>query len=103
MKKVFILTAVVLLTAVPILLMAQAQQPDGAALFGEKCGMCHGAKGEGNTDMGMPAVKGTKMTAENLAAMLVKGSSDKSIHSNPVGQLNEGQAKAVAEFVKSLK
>ena len=100
MKKVFILAAAVLLATVPVMLMAQA---DGAALFGEKCGMCHGAKGEGNKDMGMPAAKGTAMTAENLATMLQKGSSDKSIHSNPVGQLNEAQAKAVAEFVKTLK
>ena len=94
------MAAVVLLTSAPIMLLAQA---DGAALFGEKCSMCHGAKGEGNKDMGMPAVKGTAITAENLATMLLKGVSDKTIHSNPVGQLNEDQAKAVAEFVKSLK
>jgi len=100
MKKIIVLAAAVLLATVPIMLMAQA---DGAALFGEKCGLCHGAKGEGNKDMGMPAAKGTKLTAENLAAMLLKGSSDKTIHSNPVGQFNEEQAKAVAEFVKSLK
>ena len=100
MKKICILTAVVLLTAVPVMLMAQA---DGAALFGEKCAMCHGAKGEGNKDMGMPAVKGTALTAEQLATFLLKGDSSKTIHSNPVGQLNEEQAKAVAAFIKGLK
>ena len=100
MKKICILAAVVLLAAVPITLWAQA---DGAALFGEKCSMCHGPKGEGNKDMGMPAVRGTGMTAEKLTEFLLKGDSSKTIHSSPVGQLNEGQAKAVADFIKSLK
>jgi len=100
MKKICILAAAAILAVVPIMLWAQA---DGAALFGEKCSMCHGAKGEGNKDMGMPAVRGTALTAENLATFLLKGQSDKTIHSNPVGQLNEEQAKAVANFVKSLK
>jgi len=100
MKRIIILSAVVFLAAIPIALMAQA---DGAALYSEKCGMCHGAKGEGNKDMGMPAARGTAMTAENLATFLLKGQSDKTIHSNPVGQLNDEQAKAVATFVKNLK
>jgi len=100
MKKVYISVAVVLMAAAPIMLLAQV---DGAALFGEKCAMCHGAKGEGNKDMGMPAVKGTAVTAENLATFLLKGEEGKSVHANPMGQLNEEQAKAVAGFVKSLK
>jgi len=100
MKRICILAAVVLLSAVPMMLLAQV---DGAALYGEKCGMCHGDKGEGNKDMGMPAARGTSMTAENLATLLLKGASDKTIHSNPVGQFNEEQAKAVANFVKGLK
>ena len=100
MKKICILVAVAFLTTAAMSLWAQA---DGAALFGEKCAMCHGAKGEGNKDSGMPAAKGTEMTVEKLAAMLLKGDSEKAIHSNPMGQLNEEQSKAVAEFVKSLK
>ena len=100
MKKVYILATAVLLAAAPIMLWAQA---DGAALFNEKCSMCHGAKGEGNKDAGMPAAKGTSMTAEKLTEFLFKGDPDKTIHANPMGQLNEDQAKAVASFVKSLK
>jgi mono/diheme cytochrome c family protein len=83
-----------------MLLFAQA---DGAALFNEKCSMCHGAKGEGNKDAGMPAAKGTEMTAEKLTAFLFKGDPEKAIHASPMGQLNEEQAKAVAAFVKELK
>jgi len=100
MKKFCILAAAALLIAVPVMLWAQA---DGAALFGEKCAMCHGAKGEGNKDAGMPAVKGTAMTAEKLAEFLLKGDSSKTVHSNPMGGLNEEQAKAVAAFIKGLK
>ena len=100
MKKKYILAAVVLLAAVPIMLWAQA---DGAALYGEKCAMCHGAKGEGNTNMGMPSARGTEMTAEGLATFLLKGEQGKAVHAGPVGQLNEEQAKAVSSFVKNLK
>ena len=100
MKKIYCLAAVVLLAAAPIMLLAQA---DGAALFGDKCAMCHGAKGEGNKDMGMPPVRGTKMTAEGLATFLLKGEQGKAVHASGMGQLNEEQAKAVAAFVKGLK
>ena len=100
MKKMYVLTTVVLLAAASMMLWAQV---DGAALYGEKCVMCHGAKGEGNKDMGMPAIVGTEMTAENLAVFLLKGEEGKTVHANPVGQLNEEQAKAVATFVKELK
>ena len=100
MKKICILMAVVLLAAAPIMLWAQA---DGAALFSEKCSMCHGAKGEGNG--GMPVLKGTSMTTEKLAELLLKGDSTKTVHANPgpTSPLNEEQAKAVAAFVKGLK
>lgn len=100
MKKFCILAITVFLAASSMTLLAQA---DGAALFKDKCSMCHGDKGEGNKDMGMPAAKGTAMTAEKLATFLLKGDSEKTVHASPMGQLNEEQAKAVAEFVKSLK
>ena len=100
MKKMYVLAVVVVLAAVSMVLNAQ-EKADGAALFGEKCAMCHGAKGEGGN--GMPAVKGTEMTAENLVVLLLKGEEGKAVHANPMGQLNDEQAKAVAGFVKELK
>lgn len=99
MKGVCILMAVALLAATPILLWAA---DNGAALFEEKCSMCHGSKGEVKSDA-MPAVKDTSMTVEQLITYLTKGNKEKTMHSGPVGDLNEAQAKAVAEFVKSLK
>jgi cytochrome c553 len=100
MKVICILSLVALLAVLPILLLAAE---DGAALYEAKCGMCHGAKGEGNADAKMPAVRDAAMTAENLIAYLTKGDKTKTIHTDPVGDLNEEQAKAVAEFVKSMK
>ena len=99
MKGVCLLIAVALLAATPILLWAA---DDGAALYEEKCSMCHGSKGEVSSDA-MPAVKDTPMTVEQMMAYLTKGDKEKTMHAQPVGELNEAQAKAVAEFVKSLK
>ncbi len=99
MKGVCILTAFALLVATPLLLWSAE---DGAALYESKCSACHGAKGEGNPDA-VPAVKGTSMTVETLITYLTKGDKDKTIHADPIGDLNKDQAKAVAEYVKSLK
>jgi mono/diheme cytochrome c family protein len=100
MKAVSILIAVALLVATPILLWAAE---NGATLYDEKCSMCHGPKGEGNPEAKMPAVKGSSMTVEKLITYLTKGDKEKTIHAEPIGDLNEEQAKAVAEFVKALK
>jgi mono/diheme cytochrome c family protein len=100
MRKIYVFAAVVMLAMVPVMLWAAA---DGAALFDAKCSMCHGAKGDGNPDAGMPAVKGTKLTAEELATYLLKGDPSKGFHAGPVGELNDEQAKAVADFIKALK
>ncbi len=100
MKKICLLIAGALLVAAPILLWAAE---DGAALYESKCGMCHGAKGEGNTAAQMPAVDNTTMTVEQLITYLTKGDKDKTIHADPISDLNQEQAKAIAEFVKSLK
>ena len=51
----------------------------------------------------MPAVKGTSMTVEKLITYLTKGDKEKTIHAEPIGDLNEAQAKAVSEFVATLK
>lgn len=99
MKGICVLIAVALLAATPLLLLAAE---NGAALYEEKCSMCHGSKGEVSSDA-MPAVKDTSMTVEKLMTYLTKGDKQKTMHAGPVGDLNEAQAKAVAEFVKGLK
>jgi cytochrome c553 len=100
MKSICLIIAVALLAAAPILLWAAE---DGAALFESRCAMCHGAKGEGNPTAQMPAVNATTMTVEDLIAYMTKGDKTKTIHADPISDLNAEQAKAIAEHVKSLK
>ena len=101
MKSVCIMVALVILVAAPLSLWSAE---DGAALFKSKCAMCHGDNGEGKPAAKMPAVKGTKMDAEKIVEYLTKGETGKKFpHNNPVNGINEEQAKAIADYVKSLK
>ena len=100
MKFICLLTAVALLAAIPVLLWAAE---DGAALYESKCAMCHGAKGEGNSAAQMPAVDSTTMTVEQLITYITKGDKTKTIHADPIADINQEQAKALAEHIKSLK
>ena len=100
MKAICILAAVALLVAAPITLWSAE---NGAALYDSRCSMCHGDKGEGNPDGGVPKVKGTSMTADQLVAYLTKGDSTKTIHKEPIGDLNGDQAKALVDYIKKMK
>jgi mono/diheme cytochrome c family protein len=75
----------------------------GAALFKGKCAVCHGAKGEGKAVMKAPALKGTKMDVNQLVEHLTKGEpTSKAPHNRGITGLSETQAKAVAEYVKTI-
>jgi len=101
MKNVCIVMALVILVAAPLSLWSAE---DGAALFKSKCAACHGDDGQGKPAAKMPAVKGTKMDADKLVEYLTKGVEGKRFpHNHPVSGINEEQAKAVADYVKSLK
>ena len=55
---------------------------DGAAIFKTKCAMCHGAAGEGKSG---PALKGTALTAAQIADVLEKGAPGKKApHGKPL-------------------
>src|SRR5436305_5632730 len=76
---------------------------DGAALYKKKCGGCHGANGEGKPAMKAPALKGTSLDSETLAARVTEGDpASKAPHNKGMSGLNADQAKAIAEFVKTL-
>src|SRR3954454_20703473 len=76
---------------------------DGAALYKKRCGGCHGANGEGKPAMKAPALKGTTMDADALVARVTKGDpTSKSPHTKGMSGLNDEQARAIAEFVKTL-
>jgi cytochrome c len=94
--------------AVPLLLVAliasftmPASADDGSTIFKNKCAVCHGAEGQGK--MG-PSLKGTSVTADQIADMLTKGNDAKKMpHKKPLSGLSADDAKAVADFVKTLK
>jgi cytochrome c553 len=99
MKAFCILITIALLAAAPIFLWSAES---GAALYDSKCSMCHGDKGEGNPPS-IPKVAGASMTVENLITYLTKGDSTKTVHKDPISDLNADQAKATAEFIKTMK
>lgn len=77
-------------------------QDDGAALYKAKCAACHGASGEGKGKT--PAVKGTSKDADQIVQHLIKGEPDsKGPHKKPMSGVTDAQAKAIADFVKSLQ
>jgi len=84
----------------PCVLISQ----DGAALYKTKCSACHGANGEGKPSMKAPALKGATLEAGQIAQHITKGeATSKAPHNKGISGVTDDQAKAIAEFVKSLK
>ncbi len=74
---------------------------DGAATYKAKCAACHGPEGQGKVG---PAVKGTSLSADQITDLLVKGEdAKKAPHKKAVAGVSADDAKAIAEFVKTLK
>jgi mono/diheme cytochrome c family protein len=76
---------------------------DGAALYKKKCAGCHGASGEGKPAMKAPPLKGTSLETNQIVVHLTKGKPEsKAPHTKGIAGLNDEQAKAIAEYVKTL-
>jgi mono/diheme cytochrome c family protein len=91
--------AMLLLTSLSVFAAA-----DGAALYKSKCAGCHGPNGEGKPAVKAPALKGTTRDAAEITEHLTKGeSTSKPPHNKGINGLTEEQAKAIAEYVKTLK
>jgi|SRR5215469_11907533 len=76
-------------------------EEDGAAIYKAKCAGCHGPAGEGKVG---PALKGTSLSADQIADALTKGvAGKKAPHAKPMSGLTADQATAVAAYVKNLK
>jgi len=77
---------------------------EGAALYKSKCAGCHGASGEGKHAVKAPALKGTALDADKIAEHITKGEpTSKPPHKKGISGVTEAQAKAIAEFIKTLK
>jgi cytochrome c len=76
---------------------------EGASLFKTKCAGCHGAKGEGKPAMKAPALKGTALDVDKIVDHLTKGEAgSKAPHNKGMSGLNASNAKAIADYVKTL-
>jgi len=97
-SKLFVLT---LAAALAFSLTSTAFAADCAALFKAKCGICHGADGQGKVG---PSLKGTSLSADDIVEMLTKGNeAKKPPHKKPIAGLSAEEIKAVADHVKTLK
>jgi mono/diheme cytochrome c family protein len=98
------LTILVLAIAVALFVMVPSLSwaaEDGAAIYKTKCAACHGADGAGKVG---PALKGTKLSADQVSTLVANGEAGKKApHTKGVSGVSADQAKAVAEYVKSLK
>jgi mono/diheme cytochrome c family protein len=92
---VFLIIIMAAVVAVPVF------AADGAATFKSKCAVCHGAEGQGKVG---PALKGTSLSADDIVALLTSGNdAKKAPHKKGISGLSADDAKAVADYVKSLK
>ena len=98
-------TIVVSLTAIFLMLCSASWAADeGASLFKSKCAGCHGANGEGKAAIKAPALKGTSLDSSQIVEHLTKGeSTSKPPHNKGISGLSEDQAKAIADYVKTLR
>jgi mono/diheme cytochrome c family protein len=95
----FIVLIVVIALSLSIALAAFAA--DGAATYKAKCASCHGPEGQGKIG---PALKGTALTADQISDLLTKGNdAKKAPHKKAISGVAGDDAKAVADYVKTLK
>lgn len=87
-----------------VLVASSLSWASGANLYKAKCAGCHGPTGEGKPAMKAPSLKATLLDKTELANQITKGKSEnKAPHNKPISGLNEAQAKAIAEYIKTLK
>jgi mono/diheme cytochrome c family protein len=90
-----------LIVSMTAALAVPAFAADGAATYKAKCAMCHGPEGQGKIG---PALKGTSLGADDIVALLTKGNdAKKAPHKKAISSLSDEDAKAVADYVKTLK
>ncbi|HEV3512207.1 MAG TPA: c-type cytochrome [Candidatus Sulfotelmatobacter sp.] len=91
----------ILIVAVTMTVALPAFAADGAAIYKAKCAACHGPEGQGKIG---PALKGSSLTADQITDLLTKGDeAKKAPHKKAISGVAGDDAKAVADYIKSLK
>ena len=104
MKCKSFLAVTVVATSLVFLPKPSGAADDGAAPYKSKCAGCHGPQGQGKPAVKAPALKGTAPTTDQIAEHITKGeASSKAPHNKGISGVSETQAKAIAEFIKTLK
>jgi len=103
---VLILTAAFALAAALIRAAAQpADQPDGEALFKQKCAMCHAADGKGYSAIKTPDFTSPKWqeskTDKEIADTIKNGKPNTAMKSF-ADQLKEDEIEALVKYIRSL-
>ena len=95
------LIVLLVIAALSISIALPAFAADGAATYKAKCAACHGPEGQGKVG---PALKGAALSVDQIIDLLAKGDeAKKAPHKKAISGLTPDDAKAVAEYVKSLK
>jgi mono/diheme cytochrome c family protein len=95
----FIVLFIICTLAVSVAMPAFAA--DGAATYKAKCAACHGPDGQGKVG---PAVKASTLTGDQITDLLTKGNdAKKAPHKKAVAGVSAEDAKAIADYVKTLK
>ncbi|HEU4385047.1 MAG TPA: cytochrome c [Anaeromyxobacteraceae bacterium] len=85
-------------------LAAPAAADDAAAMFAQKCSVCHGKDGKGQSPMGQKlGVKDltqSKLSAAEVEKMIADG---KGKMAGFRGKISDAEIKALAAYVKGLK
>lgn len=81
-----------------------AWSADAQTLYKSKCAGCHGTEGQGKPATKAPALKNTSLDTDQIVQKITKGSPDsKAPHNKALPGISEEKAKALADFIKSMK
>ena len=90
-----------LLSTLAVSVAPPAFAADGGAIYKAKCAVCHGPEGQGKIG---PAVKGTSLSADQINDLLTQGNdAKKAPHKKALAGVGAEDAKAVADYLKTLK
>jgi cytochrome c6 len=99
--------AVLLAAAALLWLSPAARGDDGGTLFKQKCAVCHGADGSGNTSMGkqlkirdLGSADVQKQTDAELTAIITNGKGAMPAYK---GKLTDAQIKSLVDYIRTLK